>query len=43
MIDWDIIFFEWKIWKVMGWVTGAVILAGLIFGIYFSCTGQFGF
>lgn len=41
MIDWDEVF-GWQIWQVCKWITGALILSGIVEGIYLSCIGQIG-
>lgn len=34
MIDYDEIF-DWKIWQIFKWITGTIILGGIIIGIYY--------
>ena len=36
MIDWDEVY-NWSVWQYGKWVTGALILTGIILGIFLSC------
>ena len=42
MIDWDEVF-KMKVWQYFKWITGSLILAFIILGIYYSCFVQIGF
>jgi hypothetical protein len=34
MIDWDIVF-NWKVWQVLKWIIGLIILTIIIIGILY--------